>query len=519
MRSKIAVVVELAASLLVADQIVTVRDGVVYPVGILEQTRIANPTNSSEWIVGDGSVQRVVYPGAWYVLEMEVVGLSFPVSSFSGQLANESQLSVSWSDEMQKWFIDYYDQYGGDDLQPCNWNAWTNFNYLSESISLTLFPDGPSSSTRTLEFRGSSTVSEVDRVVYRSDFDRLTASFVDASIIDGLASVAFVQSATTGLARASQLSSLTNGMARLVDVQSATSGLVRASVTNGLVGQAYVAAATNDLVRRYLITSNAWITADFTNRTIAVSLVSSNGVTNVVSVGASNSIDPEATNLLWLALSSGLSTKAPLAWGQYAPSGASNPDPSYMTLLDAPATVFASGCAFDTYGTYAVLTTPGTVAFSTGSNGVCRIGPNSTNYFGYSTGNSVLVGAVPDSFVTYGAGTTNGYAEITYEYTGGDFPTLWFTPSLAVDFEIVTSAEWIDNLDGTATAFAAAHSATGFFKASTTTTIGYVFETSMPARFLGGVIGSTNALPVRYDSTISISSGGHTYRIPAQLEE
>ena len=41
----------------------------------------------------------------------------------------------------------------------------------------------------------------------------------------------------------------------------------------------------------------------------------------------------------------------------------------------------------------------------------------------------------------------------------------------------------------------------------------------MPARFSGGVWAGTNALPVVYDSAISISSGGHTYRVPAQLVE
>ena len=281
-----------------------------------------------------------------------------------------------------------------------------------------------------------------------------------------------------------------------------------------------LAAATNYIIRTYLINSNAWITADFSNRTVAVSLVSTNGLTNTVSVGGSaNAVDPQATNLLWLALGAGLSAKADKAWGRYAPDGSANPDPGFMTFLNAPATLFGGGCSWSTCGTYAALSASGTVAFNSGSNGVFSIGPDSTNRFGYTVGGSVFVGAVPDSLRTHFAGTTNGYAEITYAYSGGGFPTLWFAPSLAVDFQIVSSSVWTDNLDGTATATAPALSASGFFKATTAVGSGTIFTSSMPARFDGGVFGSALAPPVRYDSTVTITAGGHTYRIPAQLAE
>jgi hypothetical protein len=245
-----------------------------------------------------------------------------------------------------------------------------------------------------------------------------------------------------------------------------------------------------------------------------------------VSVGGNPGIDPEATNLLWSALSEGLSGlssqlagKADKAWGKYAPDGSSNPDPDYMTFLNAPATLFGSGCSWETYGTYAVLITPGTVAFAAGRNGVFRIGPDSTNYFGYATGGSVLVGASPDSLIVYSGGQTNGYAEITYDYAGGDDPSVWFTAALSIDFSLVETALWTDNLDGTATAIVPATTAAGFWKATTSASFSSVFETTMPARFSGGVFGGTNSTPVFYDSTVTISSGGHTYRIPAQLAD
>jgi hypothetical protein len=281
--------------------------------------------------------------------------------------------------------------------------------------------------------------------------------------------------------------------------------------------------AAQAVVLSYLGVSNAWITVDFTNRTISVSVVGTDS-TNTVAVGGNGSIDPAATNEIWqavrenyAALTASVATKAPKEWGRFAPDGSANPDPDYMTWLNAPATIFASGCAWETYGTYAVLTAPGTVAFSgVCSNGCFRIGPDSTNYFGYATGGSVTVGAVADSIRVFNPGQTNGYAEINYAYSGGDFPVLWFTPSLAVDFTETQSVLWTDNLDGTATVTAPAQSGGGFFKATTSATFLNVFETTMPAHFRGGVFGATNDLPIIYDSVIEITSGGTTYRIPAQ---
>ncbi len=187
-----------------------------------------------------------------------------------------------------------------------------------------------------------------------------------------------------------------------------------------------------------------------------------------------------------------------------------------MTFINSPAAVFASGAQWSTYGTYAVLTATGTVAFASGGDGQFRLGPNSTNWFGYVGGGSVTVGAVPESLRVTGGGKTGGYAEIVYPYAGGDFPTLWFTPTLSLDFIDVAGAVWVDNLDGTATATVPAESPAGFWRATTTTVIDNYFKTTMPALFSGGVIGSTNSAPVVYDSVITISAGGKTYRIPAE---
>jgi len=276
--------------------------------------------------------------------------------------------------------------------------------------------------------------------------------------------------------------------------------------------------ATNALVQTYLLGSNAW-------------MIVSNDVLRIWQISPTNSLQtnllwqsgdafpPAATQTLWsavLQLTQDLDAKGGRAWGNYAPDGSDNPDPAYMTFLNAPAAVFASGAQWSTYGTYAVLTATGTVAFASGGDGQFRIGPNSTNWFGYVQGGSVTVGAVPDSLAVTGGGETGGYAEIVYAYSGGDFPALWFTPSLSLDFTEVSGAVWVDNLDGTATATAPAESAGGFWFATTTVTLDNYFKSTMPARLDGGVVGSTNALPVVYDSVITISAGGKNYRIPAQ---
>ena len=296
--------------------------------------------------------------------------------------------------------------------------------------------------------------------------------------------------------------------------------LLQAWLNNLYATKQDLVSATNVIIQTYLISSNAWLIADFSNQTVSVSMVSTNGTTNTVSIGSGNgnAIDPLATNLLWLALNAGLAGKAPKAWGQYAPDGSANPEPEFMTFLNAPATVFASGAQWSTYGTNAVLTATGTVAFASGGDGQFRLGPNSTNWFGFVQGGSVTVGAVAESLAVAAGGTAEGIATIVYPYSGGDFPALWFSPSLGtVDFATVEGVVWVDNQNGTATVTAPATTAKGFWYATTTATFGNVFESTMPARFSGGVFGDTNSTPVIYNSVITIESGGHTYRLPAQL--
>jgi hypothetical protein len=357
-----------------------------------------------------------------------------------------------------------------------------------------------------------------------SDFPQQLAP-ADGSTAEGTASIT-----PTGQTVAYTSTNAAGSYVTAADLAAALAAYNPAAATNALavasnalsLAQAAVtpqqlSAVTNSLVQTYYVGTNAWIGVDYSNETVTVYTVSTNG-TNTVTVGAATGVDPEATNLLWQALSAGLAAKAPKAWGSLAPDGTANPEPDYMTWLNAPATVFASGCSWSTSGTYAALVSTGTVAFAAGSNGVFRVGPDSTNWFGYVEGGSVTVGAVPDSLAVTGGGTPEGYAEIIYEYDGGAYPVVWFAASLAVDFTEVTPA-WVDNLDGTATATVPATTPAGFWRATTSASYDRFFETTMPARLTGGVFAGTNSLPVVYDSVLTIESGGKTYRVPAQLVE
>ena len=207
-----------------------------------------------------------------------------------------------------------------------------------------------------------------------------------------------------------------------------------------------------------------------------------------------------------------------LAWGDRAPDGSDNPDPEYMVLLNRPATMHMSGYQWQTYGTYAVLTTSGAVAFESGSDGGMRIGPDNENYFGFIGGGSVTVGAMAKSLHVEDGGTPEGEAYIAYEHSGGSgFPILWYSPDLReVPFAEQDGVVWVDNQDGTATATAPATGERGYWMATTTRQIDYVFNSTMPAFLQGGVIVSTNSVPVVYDSVIHVESGEKTFRIPAE---
>jgi hypothetical protein len=293
-----------------------------------------------------------------------------------------------------------------------------------------------------------------------------------------------------------------------------------------------MAAATNALVNA----ADAWFSVG-TNGVLTLYRVKTNGITNAVwcsssyQGGEGGGVDPAVTNELWSAIgalqtqlaaaTAALAGKAPLAWGDRAPDGSANPDPDYMVFLNRPALMHASGFQWATCGAFSVLASTGTVAFlAADGDGELRIGPDVvSNYFGFVRGGSIVIGARAENFTVTNAATLEGEAYITVAYGGGDFPVLWFAPSLDVAFAEQIGAVWADNADGTATATAPATTARGFWYATTSSSAAAYFKSAMPALLSGGVFGSTNSAPVVYDSTITVTSGGNTYRIPAQSTE
>ena len=279
-----------------------------------------------------------------------------------------------------------------------------------------------------------------------------------------------------------------------------------------------IVGATNDLVKTYFLGTNAWMT--ISNATLSIWRTTNGIPTSLWSSAESSgdgggSVDASFTNAIWSAIGSiegQLTDKANKSWGQYAPDGSDNPDPAYMTFLNSPATMHASGYQWASYGAFSVLAQSGAVAFETGSSGEARWGLDlQTNYISFVRGGSVIVGARPGSISIAGE-----VAEIVYSYTAGDFPILWFSPALSVPFAVQEGVAWVDNTNGTATVSAPATTPKGFWYATSSASFDTIFEVHPPARMIGGVFGTTNALPVIYDSTIEVTSGGKTYRIPAQ---
>lgn len=206
--------------------------------------------------------------------------------------------------------------------------------------------------------------------------------------------------------------------------------------------------------------------------------------------------------------------RAVSAWADFDAQGHANPDADIITLNRAY-TAIGSGFFWASSGGYYCLCSEGTVAYLATTNGSFRIFGNSiSNYVGLIAGGTVTVGANAAAFRVL-----NGVASITYPWSGGDLPTIYGAATLAGPWTEMSSATWITDANaGTATASFPANQTAFFFKATTTRQLSEYFHTTVPAYLEGGVKTSDDDLsPIVYDSKITITSGGHTYRIPAEL--
>lgn len=223
--------------------------------------------------------------------------------------------------------------------------------------------------------------------------------------------------------------------------------------------------------------------------------------------------DASATNALWEAIASVTSN-----WGNYAPDGSKNPEPEYMVFVNRPSFVVGSGIHFETSGAYSVMVTDGAVAYANnGQDGSIRWGLNNTDYISIVQGGCVLVGAKAHSINVDGE---NEICTIEYPYNGGDYPILYFAPTLANDFTIVESPVWVDLGNGFAqVSISTANTESGFFKAMTTAQTSATFDANVPIKATKGLITDNPLDPIVFDSTIIIEQNGKRYRVPAQLIE
>lgn len=202
------------------------------------------------------------------------------------------------------------------------------------------------------------------------------------------------------------------------------------------------------------------------------------------------------------------------SWANYDAQGADNPDPD-VVMLNRAYTAIGSGFHWASSGGHYCLCSSGSVAYLADAGGSLRLFGNSiSNYVGIVAGGVITVGARANGFAVEG-----GVASITYSWSGGAHPTIYGAATLAGPWSEMTSAVWVDDAEaGTATASFPAAGNSFFYKATTTAQLDEHLVSTLPAYLPGGIMTRANDLdPVVFDSTITITSGGHTYRVPAQL--
>lgn len=281
--------------------------------------------------------------------------------------------------------------------------------------------------------------------------------------------------------------------------------------------------AVDALPSSYVTSPNAWFTVDEDKTLTWHNVSEDNQTTNIVWQSTAlpkGTPDAASTNAIWKAIANNklLAEAGVKNWGNYAPDGTTNPEPNYMVFVNRPAFVVGSGIHFETSGAYSVMVTDGAVAFANnGEDGSIRWGLNNTDYISIVQGGSVVVGARANSIEM---DADNEIVTIEYPYAGGDFPIIYFTPSLANDFTIVESPTWVDLGNGFAqVSVSTAGTEAGFFKAMTTAVTSATFDTNVPIKASKGIIGGDELDPVIYDSTITIEVDGVKYRVPAQRVE
>lgn len=281
--------------------------------------------------------------------------------------------------------------------------------------------------------------------------------------------------------------------------------------------------AVDALPSSYITSPNAWFSVDETKTLRWHNVSEDSSQTNIVWQSTALPLgtpDAASTNAIWEAIANNklLAEAGVKNWGNYAPDGSKNPEPEYMVYVNKPALVVGSGIHFETSGAYSVMVTDGAIAFANnGKDGSIRWGLNSTDYISIVQGGSIIVGAKANSIEM---DAENEIVTIQYPYFGGDFPVLYFTASLNVEFSVVENPVWVDLGNGFAeVSISTAGTTAGFFKAMTSVQTSAVFESNIPLKANKGIIVNDPLNPIVFDSVIEIESNGKKYKVPAQLVE
>lgn len=123
------------------------------------------------------------------------------------------------------------------------------------------------------------------------------------------------------------------------------------------------------------------------------------------------------------------------AWGRYAPDGSANPDTNNVVFINSPTTIFAGGYEWQSVWLgdqcISVLTQSKSATVASGEGSSFRIGPSSTNWFGYVDTKSSLEPCRTDGIRTY---PIAGTVEMDYDYDGSTYPIVYWTTDLRTPF-------------------------------------------------------------------------------------
>lgn len=202
------------------------------------------------------------------------------------------------------------------------------------------------------------------------------------------------------------------------------------------------------------------------------------------------------------------------AWGARLPDGSVNAASNEAVVINSPL-LLAAGLAFETSGNYAVWVQSGAEMQVVTNGGWGVIKPSTwPDGIGFRTVSQVI-GAQAGSFSVVEGGTTSGYARIRYAYNAGETNA----PRVSYSSDLMSwsdAPEQTASQDGTNwTVYVSAATPSAFYRATRDNGFINAIYSAYPHQFDGGIQVS-NLAPVVYNSILTITEGGRTYRIPAQ---